>query len=293
MPEERQVKILLGMIKSKKRINLKEAAKFLKASHKELKELVYMFVGAGTIEGTWESDDVFVVDAGLDDFIDQLNTGFENWGPETQFRDIVDNLSQTLEKLQLEKAEIEREKDKLQSELEPIQQGKLLVIGLEKAGKTSLLNALQEKGQFADREAPTLGVNIVQLVLKQMGLVAYDVGGQKFLRDRWFTTLKNPNAIVFVVDIAEEATDRWQEVCTEFDRVIDFIHEHDLDAVPLLVAGNKTDLTDEVTPDELARRLGMDQLEENPKRCVIMSAKTGEGVRDGFQWLVSEIVKIP
>lgn len=169
--------------------------------------------------------------------------------------------------------------------------GQLELIGLDRAGKTSLLNLLQNPSAPELAQRPTLGVNIVRLVLNEMAVTIYDVGGQRQFRNRWTTAVPSPAGIVYVHDIAETSADRQQESRAEFERFLDHARARGITG-PLLVIGNKLDLTkDDPTTllGHLQEVLPVPDL-ENPHEYVLTSAKTGAGVVEGFQWLVSQLM---
>lgn len=92
--------------------------------------------------------------------------------------------------------------------------GKILVLGLDQAGKTSLLNRLIYGNHLEDQE-PTLGVNIVEIPLSETEFLVYDCGGQKHARNTWFTALPAPHALIFVIDLTEDES-RNEEAKREF-----------------------------------------------------------------------------
>lgn len=56
----------------------------------------------------------------------------------------------------------------------------------------------------------------------------------------------------------------------------------------MLVLANKQDAADAQPPAAVQQMLGLDELKV-PLRVQEASALTGEGLRDGLQWLVAEI----
>ncbi len=171
--------------------------------------------------------------------------------------------------------------------------GKLLIVGLHKAGKTSVLNVLKNPDGFSPAKRPTLGVNIVRLVMDEMKIRAYDVGGQKMFRDRWYTSLRHPNGIVFVHDISEESEEKIKESEREFERLSSFVNKIDYNG-PLLVLFNKIDKIDlESTKDKIIRNSIFKKKTFTPAdisfNSAFTSAQTGEGVIQAFHWLVSQL----
>jgi len=167
--------------------------------------------------------------------------------------------------------------------------GKILVLGLDKAGKTSLMHRLSNNN-FSQSEKPTLGVNIIKIVLSEVELLVYDCGGQKAYRDKWITTLTAPHALVFVIDVSEEDVARQKEALEEFWRVVNHFEGLNLGRFPILVIGNKVDLVKRPNEKDLAKLLNLKKIKDRPVHLGLTSARTGEGVEESFKWLVTELI---
>ena len=73
---------------------------------------------------------------------------------------------------------------------------KILLVGLENAGKTSLL--IQYKENQFSATVPTVGLNVEQIAYRTYMLTMWDVGGQA--TKLWKHYFDHIDAIVFVVD---------------------------------------------------------------------------------------------
>ena len=94
---------------------------------------------------------------------------------------------------------------------------RVLVLGLDNAGKTTLVAALRgdaplDGGGGADI-APTVGFRIDTLQLGAYQLHVWDVGGQRALRTYWRNYFEHTDGLVFVVDAADPA--RWPEALVD------------------------------------------------------------------------------
>ncbi|MBE7182018.1 MAG: 50S ribosome-binding GTPase [Terriglobus roseus] len=79
----------------------------------------------------------------------------------------------------------------------------ILVLGLDNAGKTTLLEqikALQSHHHPNLKTVPTVGQNVSTVTLPDMYLKVWDVGGQHSLRGLWHSYYASCHAIVFVID---------------------------------------------------------------------------------------------
>lgn len=90
----------------------------------------------------------------------------------------------------------------------------ILILGLDKAGKTTLLEKL--KSYFADylglepeQILPTVGLNVGRMEAYNTQLIFWDLGGQSGLRSIWDKYYGESHAILYVVDAADAG--RFQE----------------------------------------------------------------------------------
>ncbi|XP_037693604.1 ADP-ribosylation factor-like protein 5B isoform X2 [Choloepus didactylus] len=78
------------------------------------------------------------------------------------------------------------------------QEHKVIIVGLDNAGKTTILY------QFLMKEvvhtSPTIGSNVEEIVVKNTHFLMWDIGGQESLRASWNTYYSNTEFIILVVD---------------------------------------------------------------------------------------------
>jgi GTPase SAR1 family protein len=77
---------------------------------------------------------------------------------------------------------------------------RILLLGLDNAGKTSLLYHIRDN-QFKDT-VPTVGLNIEHIQYKRYSLTFWDVGGQA--TKLWKHYFDHIDGVVFVVDSTDE-----------------------------------------------------------------------------------------
>lgn len=82
------------------------------------------------------------------------------------------------------------------------QEAKILVLGLDNAGKTTILKALSEED--VSTIMPTQGFNIKALSQDGFKLNVWDIGGQRAIRAYWKNYIENNDALVYVVDSSDE-----------------------------------------------------------------------------------------
>ncbi len=162
---------------------------------------------------------------------------------------------------------------------------KLFVFGLDRAGKTSIIKHLQS-GSFLKTQ-PTTRANIIRLLFNQMQLVMFDMAGQKRFRNSWSNFLKNPSALVFVLDSTEP--ERFQEAANELNRVLE---SPKAGSAPLLVFANKSDLLKKYDEKTLVNSLKLNAVDTRKWKIIKSSAKTREGLDDGFNWVLARVLNI-
>jgi ADP-ribosylation factor related protein 1 len=89
-------------------------------------------------------------------------------------------------------------------------QFQVLIVGLDYAGKTSVLE--QIKTIFCGMEplppgkiTPTIGLNIGKVSIDGANLVFWDVGGARSLRSLWERYYGEAHGLLFVIDAADTA----------------------------------------------------------------------------------------
>ena len=119
---------------------------------------------------------------------------------------------------------------------------KVLFLGLDNAGKSTLLFQLKDKA-FRDT-VPTVGLNVEQISYRGLSLTMWDVSGQA--TRLWKHYFDKINAIIFVVDASDR--ERIQKAQEELHRVIS---DEELAGAPVLVFANKQDLPGAMTEEEI------------------------------------------
>ncbi|KAK7202058.1 ADP-ribosylation factor [Novymonas esmeraldas] len=167
----------------------------------------------------------------------------------------------------------------------------IVMIGLDAAGKTTILDKLK---LGASRETvPTIGFHVETVDYHNVTFHLWDVGGQKRLRALWKMYYDGANAVIFVVDSNDRA--RVAEVREELRMLLT---DALLAGAALLVLCNKQDLPQRMTPAELVDGLGFrDVSETGLGRCLVgrkwfvqgCCAHTGEGLYEGLDWMCAHL----
>merc|ERR1711976_799604 len=131
------------------------------------------------------------------------------------------------------------------------QEMELSLIGLQNAGKTSLVNVIATGG-YSEDMIPTVGFNMRKVTKGNDTIKLWDLGGQPRFRSMWERYCRGVQAVVFVVDSAD--MDNLEAAKIDLREPLS---KPSLTGIPLLVLGNKNDLQDALTANELVDRLDL------------------------------------
>jgi ADP-ribosylation factor protein 1 len=162
----------------------------------------------------------------------------------------------------------------------------ILMVGLDAAGKTTILNKL--KLNEVKETVPTIGFNVDTVEYKNVKFHVWDVGGQEKLRQLWKHYYDGANAIIYVIDSNDR--ERMGPAKGELDRLL---HDPALAGASLLVLCNKQDLPQRLKPADIIEILGLRSEPELVKgrKWFVQGccAPSGEGLFEGLDWLCSHL----
>lgn len=81
----------------------------------------------------------------------------------------------------------------------PTRQLRILLLGLDNAGKTSILKVLASEGEEIENVQPTLGFNVKSVQSKSFKLNVWDIGGQSKLRPYWRNYYEETDVVVSTI----------------------------------------------------------------------------------------------
>ncbi|KAH7820030.1 ArlL2, unspecified Arf-like protein 2 [Monocercomonoides exilis] len=186
----------------------------------------------------------------------------------------------------------------------------ILFCGLDNAGKTTILNRIQNHiahvstdstpGQSNDPTArdfgeaaaeemesvPTIGIETATITLGETTVNVLDFSGRKQFRIHWKTFEEQTDLIVFVVDLSDPG---------RLEEAKETLHEHilsnpKLNHCPLLIVGNKNDIEGAAQLPELVSSLFGEAMKGRAYHILSTSAKTGEGLRELIEWFLKKQV---
>ncbi|MHA2497797.1 MAG: ADP-ribosylation factor-like protein, partial [Candidatus Hodarchaeales archaeon] len=164
---------------------------------------------------------------------------------------------------------------------------RIAFVGLHSAGKTSTLRRLVH-GEFTPPRGPTMGFNVDSFTYRGISVQAFDLGGQSpFIHTFWKSFIPRAEAIVFVIDSAK------QDWFSKSRDSLEFCLGWAQSSPILIILANKQDLPESASIDELMQHFELEAIAEHDIRGLQLfatSAKTGQGIREAFDWLASQLV---
>ncbi|KAJ7016429.1 ADP-ribosylation factor family-domain-containing protein [Mycena alexandri] len=165
----------------------------------------------------------------------------------------------------------------------------IVMIGLDNAGKTSLVN------RFKRRELPsgvlpatttTIGSTIETIPFGRHSVTIRELGGADKIRPLWRRFFWNGHGFIFAVDAS--APERFAEAKEELGLMwAEISEEH-----PILILANRMDLAGAAELHRISEALGVEELRVAKRRTVdikAISAMTGEGTDEVLEWFVENI----
>mmetsp|Transcript_23433 Transcript_23433/g.41526 ORF Transcript_23433/g.41526 Transcript_23433/m.41526 type:complete len:181 (+) Transcript_23433:116-658(+) len=161
---------------------------------------------------------------------------------------------------------------------------KILMLGLDAAGKTTILYKLN-LGEVVHTK-PTIGFNVETVQYRNISFTVWDVGGQSKIRQLWKHYYQYAQGLIFVVDSNDpERIDEARE------ELLGMLGEEELKDTVVLVLANKQDMPKSMKSAELEERLGLKSVRQKytvREACAL----DGQGLEDGMDWLSWNISKL-
>uniref|UniRef100_A0A6U3U5Z3 ADP-ribosylation factor-like protein 1 n=1 Tax=Ditylum brightwellii TaxID=49249 RepID=A0A6U3U5Z3_9STRA len=161
---------------------------------------------------------------------------------------------------------------------------RILILGLDNAGKTTILYRLQNESDEAVQTIPTIGFNVETLQYKNIKFQVWDLGGQTSIRPYWRCYYPNTDAIIFVVDSAD--VERMPVAKGELAAMLE---EEELREAILLVFANKQDQKGALNAQQISDALGLPEVRNRQWSIQETSALQGKGMFEGFDWMATNI----
>lgn len=163
-------------------------------------------------------------------------------------------------------------------------EARIVMIGLDAAGKTSILFKLRI-GEVVTT-IPTIGFNVETVEYKSLKFTMWDIGGQDRLRPLWRRYYDSADAIIFVVDSADAG-----RLGTARDELHKMLAEEGLASAKVLVFANKQDMPNAMSVSAVTEGLDLRAARRTQEWYVqgCSATRGGQGLYEGLDWLASAI----
>ncbi|KAG7280673.1 hypothetical protein CRUP_023292 [Coryphaenoides rupestris] len=131
----------------------------------------------------------------------------------------------------------------------PDQEVRILLLGLDNGGKTTLLKQLASED--ISHITPTQGFNIKSVQSQGFKLNVWDIGGQRKIRPYWRNYFENTDVLIYVIDSADRK--RFEET------------------------------------GQIAEGLNLHTIRDRVWQIQSCSALTGEGIQEGMNWVCKSV----
>lgn len=155
----------------------------------------------------------------------------------------------------------------------------LSILGLQNAGKTTLVNVLANN-KFDEDTIPTIGFNFRKLKKGKVDFKLWDLGGQPRFRESWEKYSRSADGIVYVVDSSDLGNMDIAKI-----QLSQLLNWPSLDGVPLLVLGNKNDLDNALNEQQLITAMDLNSIKDRTVACYSISCKNVVNIDTVLKWL--------
>merc|ERR1712087_412820 len=172
------------------------------------------------------------------------------------------------------------------------QEMRILMVGLDAAGKTTILYKLK-LGDVVTT-IPTIGFNVETVEYKNIEFTVWDIGGQHLIRPLWRHYYHGTEAVIFVVDSNDRerlSGDGNENEDNVHDQLHSMLQDPLLADSALLVLANKQDLPHALSVDAISDKLQLSSLKGREWFVQGSCAKSGDGLYEGLDWLSNTLKK--
>lgn len=129
---------------------------------------------------------------------------------------------------------------------------------------------------------PTIGFNVETVQDRNINITTWDLGGRDKIRSIYKHYYPQLNSFIFMVDSHDR--DRTEDAAAELAKMLS---EPELRGHPLLVMCNKQDLPNAMSVSEVTDKLNLHAIRDRLWYIQACCATSGEGLREGLDWLLS------
>ena len=163
-----------------------------------------------------------------------------------------------------------------------MQESRILMLGLDAAGKTTVLFKLK-LGEVV-HTVPPIGFNMETVQYKNAEFGVWDIGGQTKLRPLWAHYYENTDGLIYVVD--SQDSERMEEARETLSYLL---NSEELKECSLMVYANKQDLPGALSVPQISEKLGLTNIRDRKWHVQGTCATRGDGLYEGLDWMTKHM----
>jgi len=161
---------------------------------------------------------------------------------------------------------------------------KVLTVGLDNSGKSTILAQLKPKKATTEQIVPTVGFKVESFSKQNLAFTVFDMSGAGRYRNLWEKYYADAQAVVFVIDCSDKL-----RMCVVREEMQALLEHPEMAGKPILFFANKMDISGVMTPVEVGEILQLDAVKDRPWTITASNGRTGEGLSDGVAWLAEHL----
>lgn len=155
------------------------------------------------------------------------------------------------------------------SKVEDVYQRKILILGLNNSGKSTLIKQISSgTTALSHFLKPTAGFNITIIQKGEYTLNIFELGGEEKVRQFWNTYFEDTDLLVFVVDASDQS-----KLPVAANELKNLLGDQRLSTVPILIVANKQDIDGALSAEEVGVALDLDSISSRQHRVKLISTQ--------------------
>ena len=165
---------------------------------------------------------------------------------------------------------------------------RILVIGLDNSGKTTLINHIKPKKAATFEVTPTVGYQVEEFTKHNLNFTVLDMSGESRYRTLWEHYYPTVQALIFVLDSTDKV-----RMCVARDELDELLSHPEIKdrSLPILFFANKMDVPGAMTPVDCMKTMALERISNKAWHITSSNALTGTGVDEGVGWLAEKLLE--
>ncbi len=148
---------------------------------------------------------------------------------------------------------------------------KVLILGLEGTGKTSLFDRIKSNEVLIRN--PTIGFNVEQLKIEGLIVTLWDFGGHEKIMNLWEKYFDNTDLVILVIDSTDSNSS------DQMKNILKMIKDK-LANVYVLILINKIDLVGSLSTDQIVNQIDLYKFDIKIAKVMRVSTLRGDGMKE-------------